>query len=113
MLSTTPVMAAPTEKDTMMLYIAATTRVGSIVMVVERPENDKAQPIQRPVYYISEVLSVSKQNYPHYQKMCYAVYIAARKLKPYFQANQITVVSSAPLEDIIGNKDATRHVEKW
>ena len=73
MLSTAPVLAAPTEKEPMMLYIAATTRVVSMVMVVERPEKDKAQPIQSPVYYISEVLSTSKQNYPHYQKMCYGV----------------------------------------
>ena len=87
MLSTAPVLAAPTEKEPMMLYIAATTRVVNIVMVVERPEKDKAQSVQRPVYYASEVLSISKQNYPHYQKMCYGVYIAARKLKPYFQAN--------------------------
>ena len=45
MLSTAPVLAASTEKDPMMLYIAATTRVVSIVMVVERLETDKAQPV--------------------------------------------------------------------
>src|SRR4051812_13768116 len=49
-LSTAPVLAAPIEKEPMLLYIAATTRVISIVMVVERPEKDKAQPVQRPVY---------------------------------------------------------------
>ena len=62
MLSTAPILAAPTEKEPMMLYIAATTRVISIVMVVEHPEKDKAQSVQRPVYYASEVLSTSKQN---------------------------------------------------
>src|SRR3954467_4042504 len=103
MLSTVLILAAPTEKEPMMLYIAATSRVISAVMVVERPEKDKAQPIQRPVYYISEVLSASKQNYPHYQKMCYGVYMAAKRLKPYFQAHLVTVVSSAPLADIIGS----------
>src|SRR4051812_16486494 len=107
MLSTTPILAAPIEKEPMMLYIAATNRVISVVMVVERPEKDKAHPIQRPVYYISEVLSASKQNYPHCQKMCYGVYMAAKKLRPYFQAHPITVVSSAPLDDIMGSRDAT------
>src|SRR3954463_5306597 len=43
MLSTAPVLAAPIEKEPMMLYIAATTRVISIVMVVEHLEKDKAQ----------------------------------------------------------------------
>ena len=65
------------------------------------------------MYYISKVLSTSKQNYPHYQKMCYGVYMAAKKLKPYFHANPITVVSSALLADIIGNRDATDRVAKW
>src|SRR4051812_27493642 len=74
MLSTAPVLAASIDKEPMILYVAATTRVISIVMVVEHPEKDKAQPVQRPVYYVSEVLSTSKQNYPHYQKMCYGVY---------------------------------------
>src|SRR3954467_5216406 len=93
MLCTAPVLAAPIEKEPMMLYIAATSRVINIVMVVERPEKDKAQMVQRPVYYVSEVLSTSKQNYPHYQKMCYGVYMAAKKLKSYFQAHPITIVS--------------------
>ena len=45
MLSTAPVLAAPTEKEPMFLYIAATNRVVSAVMVVERPEEGKAQPV--------------------------------------------------------------------
>jgi hypothetical protein len=45
------------------------------------------------VYYLSEVLTLSKQNYPHYQKMAYDVYMAAKKLKHYFEEHPITVVS--------------------
>ena len=66
MLTTPPVLAAPTEKEPMLLYIAATSRVVSTVVVVQRPEEGRAQLVQRPVYYLSEVLSSSKQNYPHY-----------------------------------------------
>jgi hypothetical protein len=84
MLSTLPVLAALTAKEPLLLYIAATNRVVSPVVAVERPEAGRAQPVQRPVYYLSEVLSASKQNYPHYQKMCYGVYFAAKKLKQYF-----------------------------
>ena len=81
----------------MFLYIAATSRVVSTVIVVQRPEEGRAQLVQRPVYYLSEVLSTSKQNYPHYQKMCYGVYFASKKLKPYFQEHPITVVCTARL----------------
>jgi hypothetical protein len=62
MLSTAPVLASPMPKEPMLLYIAATNRVVSAVVVVEREEGGKT--VQRPVYYLSEVLSTSKQNYP-------------------------------------------------
>ena len=42
MLTTPPVLAAPTPKEPMLLYIAATSRVGSTVMVVELPEDGRA-----------------------------------------------------------------------
>jgi len=84
MLTMPHVLAAPAAKEPMIIYIATTNRVDSTVIMVERPEDGKAQPVQRPVYYLSEVLSGSKQNYPHYQKMCYGVYFAAKKLKQYF-----------------------------
>jgi ribonuclease HI len=65
------------------------------------------------VYYLSEVLTLSKQNYPHYQKVAYGVYMAARKLKHYFEEHPITVVITTPFSEIIGCKDATGRVAKW
>jgi ribonuclease HI len=97
----------------MLLYVTATPRVISIVIVVERTEEGKELPVQRPVYYLSEVLTLSKQNYPHYQKVAYGVYMAAKKLKHYFEEHPITVVSTTPLSEIIGCKDATGRVAKW
>ena len=67
MLSTVPVLASPLPNEPILLYIAATNRVVSVAIVVEREEDGKT--VQRPVYYLSEVISISKQNYPHYQKM--------------------------------------------
>jgi hypothetical protein len=112
-LSTVPVLAVPVSREPMLLYIAATPRVVSVVIVVERIEEGKELPVQRPVYYLSEVLTLSKQNYPHYQKVAYSVYMAARKLKHYFEEHPITVVSTTPLSEIIGCKDATGRVAKW
>jgi hypothetical protein len=65
------------------------------------------------VYYLSEVLTLSKQNYMNYQKVAYDMYIAAKKLKHYFEEHPIMVVSSSPLSEIIGCKDATGRVAKW
>jgi hypothetical protein len=106
-LSTAPVLAAPEDQELMLLYMAATNRVVSIVIVVERKEEVQEYSVQRPVYYVSEVLTESKQRYPHYQKLAYGVFLASRKLRHYFYDHKITVVSKAPLKDIINNSDAT------
>jgi hypothetical protein len=45
------------------------SRVVSVVIVVEHAEEGNELSVQRPVYYLSEVLTLSKQNYPHYQKV--------------------------------------------
>ncbi|KAK1607025.1 hypothetical protein QYE76_030698 [Lolium multiflorum] len=101
----------PLRREPMLLYIAATNRVVSVVVVVERDEEGKT--VQRPVYYLSEVLSSSKQNYPHFQKMTYGVFMAATKLKHYFEEHPMKVVSEAPISDIMCNKDASGRIAKW
>ena len=62
---------------------------------------------------MSEVLTESKQRYPHYQKIAYGVFLASRKLRHYFQEHPITVVSKTPLSDIINKSNATGRVAKW
>jgi hypothetical protein len=103
-LSTAPVLAAPAWQEPMLLYIAATLRVVNIVIMVEHAEEGKELPVQCPVYYLSEVLTLSKQNYPYYQKIAYGMYMVARKLKHYFEEHPITVVSTTLLLEIIGQR---------
>jgi hypothetical protein len=112
-LSTPPVMVAPNEKEPLPLYIAATYQVVSIVLVVESSEEGKAHGIQRPVYFFSEVLSPSKQRYPHYQKLVYSVFMTVRKLRHYFAVHPIIVVNEAPLSNILNNPEAIGHVSLW
>jgi hypothetical protein len=106
-LSTPPVLVAPKEREPLLLYIAATHQVVSTVLVVERSKEGKAHGVQRPVYFLSEVLSPSKQCYPHYQKLAYSVFTTARKLRQYFAVHPIIVVNEAPLSNILNNPKAT------
>ena len=46
-----------------------------LAILVERKEAGKEHPVQRPVYYVSEVLIESKQRYPHCQKLMYGVFM--------------------------------------
>ena len=61
LLTSPPILAAPAESEPMLLYLAASNKVISLVIVVERKEEGHEYGVQRPVYYISEVLTESKQ----------------------------------------------------
>jgi hypothetical protein len=85
----------------------------SAVIVEERTEEGHALPVQRPVYYISEVLSETKARYLQIQKLLYAVLLVRRKLRHYIEAHLVMVVSSFPLGEIIRNPDAAGGITKW
>src|SRR5438132_13549906 len=83
-LSNPPVLVPPMPEEPLLLYIAATSHVVSTAIVVQRQEEGHIQKVQRPVYFISEVLSKSKIRYPQVQKILYAVLITSQKLVHYF-----------------------------
>jgi hypothetical protein len=112
-LITPPVMTPPIPKETLLLYISATTNVVSTVLVAEREEEGQAYPVQRPVYYMSEVLADTITHYTQPQKLLYALLITSRKLRHYFQAHKTVVPSSFPLGEIICNRDADDRIVKW
>ena len=80
-------------------------------MVQEKQEEQTKK--QVPIYFVSEVLSPSKRNYTELEKVLYAVLMASRKLRHYFQSYHIIVPSSQPLKDIIRNREAIGRVGKW
>ena len=69
--------------------------------------------IQKPVYYVSEVLHEAKARYLETHKLIYAVLVASRKLCHYFQAHRVMVVTSIPLRAILHNSNATGNIAKW
>jgi hypothetical protein len=87
--------------------------VVSAVIVVKRTEEGHTQLVQRPVYYISEVLFETKARYPQIQKLLYVVVLARRKLHHYFEAHPVTVVSSFPFGEIIRNPDVVGKIANW
>ena len=74
---------------------------------------DRVRTIQKPVYYISEVLHEAKARYLETHKNIYAILIASRKLRHYFQAHRVVVVTSYPLRVILHNSNAMGNIANW
>jgi hypothetical protein len=80
LLTNAPILVAPAAGEALLIYIAATTQVVSAAIIVERREEGHALLVQRPVYFISEVLFETKIRYLQIQKLLYAVILTRRKL---------------------------------
>jgi hypothetical protein len=46
-------------------------------------------------------------------KLIYAILVASRKLRHYFQEHKVVVVTSYPLKAILHNSNATGNIAKW
>jgi hypothetical protein len=104
-------LTPPSPGAPLLLYVAASHSIVSAALAKEKLDGQVKK--QAPVYFISEVLSLSKKNYTELEKVLYAVLMVSRKLRHYFQAYHIIVPSSQPLKDIMRNIEATRRIGKW
>jgi ribonuclease HI len=83
-------------------------------MEIDPPDpSGRVRTIQRPLYYISEVLHDANTRYLEVNKLLYTILIASRKLHHYFQAHKISVVTSYPLKVMLDNPNATGNIAKW
>jgi hypothetical protein len=71
--------------------VAASHSAVSAALVQEKLEGQAKK--QVPVYFVSEVLSLQKKNYTELEKVLYAVLMASRKLRHYFQEYHIILPS--------------------
>lgn len=78
-----------------------------MVSVVDQEKLQDITKKQLPVYFVSEVLGPSKRNYLEMEKVLYAVLIASRKLRHYYESHNIVVPLTQPPKDIIRNTKAT------
>ena len=71
----------------MFLYLLVSTTAVSAALI--REENK----IQRPIYYINKAFQGAEARYPRIEKITFALIMAFRKLRLYFQANLIVVMT--------------------
>ena len=62
-LTSAPILVAPKQGEPL-LYVAANSHMVSAALVIEREEPGHHLKVQRPIYFIGEVLTDPKVRYP-------------------------------------------------
>ncbi|XP_010666430.2 uncharacterized protein LOC104883586 [Beta vulgaris subsp. vulgaris] len=102
-----PTITRPELGEKLQLYVSVTEKTVAAVLLVNR------QGQQSPIYFVSHVLAGAEQRYELLEKMAYAVLIAARKLRPYFDSHTVQVLTNQPLEKALHKLDTTGRLLKW
>ncbi|GJY60528.1 reverse transcriptase domain-containing protein [Tanacetum coccineum] len=94
-----PALTTPLPKKTLCMYLAASEDAVSAVLLVVR------QGRQRPVHYVSRTLHDAERNYAPLKKLALALRHAARRLRRYFEAHPITVITDQPIKQVLNKAD--------
>ncbi|KAJ3709237.1 hypothetical protein LUZ61_012942 [Rhynchospora tenuis] len=106
-LSTPPIISRPVKGEPLYLYIS--TNDDAISAALVREEDG----VQKPVYFVSRILRDAETRYPMIEKSAFAIVIAAQKLRPYFQAHSIRVVTNMPLRKALGQFNVAGRLLQW
>jgi hypothetical protein len=105
------ILSPPSPSEPLFLYVAASKAAVNAALVRE-VDSEKGK-FQSPIYFVSEALSGSKLLYSELEKIAYAVVMATRKLRHYFEAHKVIVLTDQPLNDLFINKEASSRIAKW
>ena len=99
-LFTPPLLSPSQPGEELFLYLAVSPTVVSAALIREEEK------VQKPIYYASRALRGAEERYPPMEKLAFALVTAARKLKPYFQAHSVVVLTDRALRRAMSNPDA-------
>ncbi|GJR64294.1 reverse transcriptase domain-containing protein [Tanacetum coccineum] len=90
-----PTLVAPRPGEELIIYLSATHGAISAVLLTDRDS------IQTPVYFVSKALKETEINYSAMEKLILALVFAAKRLRRYFQAHPIAVITDQPFKPVI------------
>ncbi|XP_056697680.1 uncharacterized protein [Spinacia oleracea] len=93
--------------ETLYVYLAISEWSLSAVLLNER------EGVQLPVYFVSHVLQNAELRYSPIEKFALALFMASKKLRPYFLAHKLPLTKDQPLKQPLTKLDAAGRMLKW
>ncbi|XP_024033086.1 uncharacterized protein LOC112095396 [Morus notabilis] len=96
-----PLLSKLVTGEVLSLYLAVSEHAVSSMVICE------GKKVQLPVYYTSKRLLDAETRYPQMEKLALALVVTARKLRHYFQAHSIQVLTNHPLRQVLQKPDTS------
>ncbi|KAI5354380.1 hypothetical protein L3X38_007275 [Prunus dulcis] len=106
-LTSPPMLSKPVPGEDLFAYLAVSNSAISSALIREELGD------QRLVFYTSKALFNAETHYPKLEKLILALVVSARKLRPYYQAHRVIVMTDFPLRSILHSPDASQRLMKW
>ena len=104
-----PTLQVPVRRRPLLLYLASNSQAIGALLAQEDDHGN-----EQPVYYISRTLKDTETRYPKIEKVCLVIIYAFQRLKRYFSAHQILLVTkSHPIKALLHKPLLTGRIAQW
>ena len=105
--SSPPLLSPSRPGEELFLYLAISLIVVNVSLVREE------EGVQKSVYYTNRALRGAEERYPPMEKLAFALITASRKLKSYFQAHTVVILTDKPIWQAMSNPEAAGWMALW
>ncbi|XP_034202236.1 uncharacterized protein LOC117617090 [Prunus dulcis] len=106
-MSKAPLLSKPLPGEILYLYLSVSgTAVSSVL--IRKPEK-----AELPIFYVSKALQSAELRYPPLEQLALALVVSTRRLRPYFQAHGIKVLTNQPLRQVLQKPEISGRLIKW
>ena len=89
------------------LYLVVTSHAISSALIREEGR------VQKSMYYTSRALREAEGRYPQIEKLAFALITTSRKLRHYFQAHVINIMTDHPLKKAMNKLEVAGRLIQW
>ncbi|CAL2254005.1 unnamed protein product [Prunus armeniaca] len=106
-LTSPPLLSKSVPGEDLFMYLAVSNSAVSSALIREELG------AQHPVFYTSKALLDAETCDPKLEKLILALVVSARKLRSYYQAHRVIVMTDFSLRSILHSLDASQRLMKW
>nr|GEV13690.1 hypothetical protein [Tanacetum cinerariifolium] len=95
------------EKETLYAYLVVSTETISAVLLTDRKGR------KCPVQYVRRTLNEAEKNYAPMEKLVLALIHMTRRLRRYFEAHLVKVITDQPIKNVLNNTETSGKLAKY